>query len=53
MTVETVMNLISLAMFAVAGATLASAGVGVMDKPLHFCLIMSCMVVVKTIGITQ
>jgi hypothetical protein len=52
MTADTVMNLISLSMFAVTGATLASAGVGVMDKPLHFCLIMACMVVVKTIGLT-
>lgn len=53
MTPETIFDAISLLMFIIVGATLASAGVSVIEKPVQFFIIMIAMAVVKTIGLTR
>jgi len=37
-------------MFMIIGGTLASGGMGIVDKPIHFILVMLCMVIVQNIA---
>ena len=43
-------DFVNIAMFAIVGATLASGGMGIVDKPIHFILVMLCMVIVQNIA---